>query len=199
MKFLAFTDLHSDEKYLKKLVSRGRKEDIDFILCSGDFSSFGRGGRMVLKALNELDKKVYLIPGNHEEREGMMDELMDGFSNCINFDRKAITIGNYVFLGYGGDGFSQQDAAFRQLARDWYGKHKKAKVVFVTHGPAYGTKLDKLEMGHVGSKDYRQFIERIKPRLAISGHLHETVNTTDSIGETKIVNPGWEGMVIELN
>ena len=60
-------------------------------------------------------------------------------------------------------------------------------------------KLDLLEMGHVGNKDYLKFIRRMKPKLAISGHLHETVGVMDKIDKTQIVNPGWDGMVIELN
>ena len=91
-----------------------------------------------------------------------------------------------------------QDAEFRKISRDWYGKYKDKKIVLVTHQPPYGTKLDRLGQRHVGNEDYRKFIERIEPKVAISGHLHETVGLSDSIGKTKIVNPGWDGMVVEL-
>ena len=75
---------------------------------------------------------------------------------------------------------------------------KNKKVVLITHGPAYKSKLDKLGKRHIGNIDYRKFIERIKPKLAISGHLHETIGEIDKIGNTKLINPCWDGMVIEL-
>jgi Icc-related predicted phosphoesterase len=51
---------------------------------------------------------------------------------------------------------------------------------------------------HVGNKDFRSFIERIKPNLVICGHIHETAEKKDKIGKTIVINPGWEGVVVEL-
>ncbi len=198
MKLLAFTDLHADKKLLHDLAVRARKNDVDLVVCCGDFTIFGRGMRIVLEALESIEKPVYIIPGNHEEKEGLLDKALEGFRYCRSLHEKDVVIGNYVFLGYGGGGFAQEDAAFRSIARKWYGKYNGKKIVLVTHGPPFGTKLDILPMGHVGNKDYRRFIERIKPKVAISGHLHETVGVVDAIGKTKLVNPGWDGVVVEL-
>ena len=198
MKFLTFVDVHENRKSIKELVSRASQKDIDFVLCAGDFSTFGRGLRYILRLLQELGKPIYIIPGNHEEREGLLEEVLPAYSNCINLHQQAMMIGDHLFLGYGGGGFTQEDAEFRKLAREWYGKRHGAKIVLVTHGPPFATKLDILHGQHVGNKDYRRFIERIKPKLTICGHLHETAGATDVIGPTRLVNPGWEGMVIEL-
>lgn len=198
MKFLTFTDLHEDQEVLKELVGRASKPDIDFVICCGDISTFGNGLKYNLKKLNSLGKKVYVIPGNHEEGTDF-GVVMAEFPNLINLDRRAAVVGDYVFLGHGGGGFTLQDASFRKISREWYGKYNGKKIVLVTHQPPYGTKLDQLRQGYVGNKDYTAFILRIKPKLALSGHLHETVGLVDVLGETKIANPGWEGMVIELN
>ncbi len=197
MKILAFTDIHEDKDALKKLLVRAKEDDIDYIICAGDFSTFGRGSRFVLKKFSKVGKPFYVIPGNHEEG-GNYPEMVKEYPNCFFFHKKKFKLKNYVLLGYGGDGFSLHDPKFRKVAREWYGKYKQDKVILVTHGPPSGTKLDLLEKTHVGNIDYRKFIERIKPKLAISGHLHETVGLVDKIGKTKVVNPGWEGMVIEL-
>lgn len=197
MKFLAFTDIHEDRKKLNDLVTRASQPDIDFIICCGDISTFGRGVKNVLKAFHALGKKMYLIPGNHEEHINF-EEMLKEYPYCISLHRKAMKIPDYLFLGYGGNGFSQEDAEFRKIAREWYGKFKGQKIIFITHGPAFDTKLDLLHDHHVGNKDYRKFIERIQPRLVISGHLHETVGAADKINKTRLVNPGWDGMVIEL-
>ncbi len=198
MKFLTFTDLHEDKAVLKELVKRAAQPDIDVIICCGDISTFGRGLTSVFKLFNALEKPFYVIPGNHEEGKQILNEALMGFSNCHNFDRQAVKVGEFVLLGYGGDGFSMQDEEFRKLARQWYGKYKEEKIIFVTHGPPFGTALDLMEQRHVGNKDFRQFIDRIKPKIAISGHLHESVGKIDALGRTKLLNPGWEGMVVEV-
>lgn len=197
MKFLTFVDLHEDRKQLKELIQRASEPDIDFIICAGDFSTFGRGMRNVFEQFDKLGKKVYFIPGNHEEQQGLMEKAAD-YENCVNLHQRAVKIGQYVFLGYGGGGFAMEDPGFRKIAREWYGKFKDQKVVLVTHGPPFGTTIDVLGSRHVGNKDYRKFIERIKPRLVVCGHLHETAGQVDKIGKTKLVNPGWNGMSIEL-
>ena len=138
-----------------------------------------------------------VIPGNHEEGE-KFEETVKDYEYVTSFNRKVFKKEGYIFLGYGGDGFSVRDPEFRKIAREWYGKYNSQKIVLVTHGPPAGTKLDILGDRHVGNIDYRKFIERIKPKLAISGHLHETAGAVDKIGKTKLVNPCWEGMVIEL-
>ncbi len=197
MKFLTFVDVHEDAQILKELVKRAAQEDIGFVLCAGDFTTFGRGIRNFLKAFDKIGKKLYLIPGNHEEHEGVLD-IVSEFEQVVNLHQQAIKINGYIFLGYGGGGFAQEDPQFRKLAREWYGKYKGEKIVLVTHGPPLGTTLDLLGNKHVGNRDYRKWIERLQPKLAISGHLHETAGATDVIGKTRLVNPGWEGMIIEL-
>lgn len=197
MKFLTFVDVHEDQQTWKQLLSRAGEADIDFVLCAGDFSTFGRGMGLVLEQFNALGKPFYVIPGNHEEREGQMD-IVKKYPHCHNLHGNALPIGDFMFLGYGGGGFAQEDATFRKIARQWYGSYKERKTVLVTHGPPFATTLDLLNQRHVGNKDYRKFIERMKPKLVIAGHLHETAGKTDTIGKTKLVNPGWDGMVIEL-
>lgn len=197
MKFLTFTDLHENKDGLNALVTRAAEPDIDFVVCAGDISSFGRGLPTVLKAFSDLGKPFYVVPGNHEEGEGF-EEVVRKHKHCVSLDRKAIVVGEYVFLGFGGGGFAMKDQEFRKIARFWYGKFNGKKIVLLTHQPPFGTKLDFLHQRHVGNEDFRDFIIRIKPKLAISGHLHETVGEVDALGETKLINPGWDGMVIEL-
>jgi Icc-related predicted phosphoesterase len=198
MKFLAFVDLHEDKKALKKLLELSAKPEVDFIICAGDLTQFSRNIRFILRQFNELGKKIYLIPGNHES-DTLFEEILPDYQNFVDINNKAIQIGDYVLLGYGGGGFSSQDADFRRIARDWYSKYKDKKIILVIHGPPYGTKTDFLEGHYVGNKDYRAFIERIKPKLVICGHIHETAGMIDKIEETQVINPGSEGMFIDLN
>ena len=198
MKALAFVDLHEDKKALQKLLERAKQKDIEFLISAGDLSQFGRNLRYVLKQLNDLGKKIYLIPGNHES-EDVIAGMVKDYPNCLNLHKLAINVGEYVFLGYGGGGFSHEDSEFRKISRQWYGEHQGKKIVLVTHGPPHGTKVDSLGGSYVGNKDFRSFIERIKPKLVLCGHIHENAGVQDKIGESQILNPGWDGRVIELS
>jgi Icc-related predicted phosphoesterase len=65
----------------------------------------------------------------------------------------------------------------------------KVKVQ-VTHAPPVRTKLDVVYTGaHVGSEAVRKAIEKFKPVLAISAHIHEA-RGVDEIGGTKLINAG---------
>jgi uncharacterized protein len=198
MKFLTFVDLHEDKNVLKKLVYRAKEDDIDFLVTPGDITLFGKSLRYILKKLNGIGKKVYLIPGNHES-DNMLNKVLADYPNCINFNNSHFKESGYVFLGYGGGGFSAEDSEFRKISRKWYSEFQDDKTILVTHGPPFGNKIDLIEKRHVGNKDFRKFVERINPKLVICGHIHETAGVQDKLGKTMIINPGGEGMVIELN
>jgi Icc-related predicted phosphoesterase len=44
-------------------------------------------------------------------------------------------------------------------------------------------------MGGSGSKSLREFMDRVKPRLLLTGHIHEA-RTASFTGYTLLVNPG---------
>ena len=199
MRLLAFSDLHADTAVLKKLVKRAQKDDIDLVVCAGDFTVFE--GRMyyILKKLDKIGKKILIIPGNHEAPESV-EEAIKRYENFVFLHKKSWKKDGVRFLGWGTDGFSLESAEFRKVAREWRRSFAggKEKLVLVTHAPPYGTKLDALNNDHVGNKDIRKGIERLKPVLAISGHIHENEGKEDKIGKTRIVNPGWNGVILEV-
>jgi Icc-related predicted phosphoesterase len=75
-----------------------------------------------------------------------------------------------------------------------------APLVLVSHQPARDTITDLAGNGaHVGSTAVRAFIERRKPVLCLSGHIHEAQGV-DNIGQTTLVNPGpfMEGRYVAI-
>lgn len=68
------------------------------------------------------------------------------------------------------------------------------KTVYVIHSPPYGTGLDQVHRGHVGSKPMRSFIEKEQPYITLHGHIHETVELSgefaEKIGETYCFSSG---------
>ena len=199
MKLLAFSDLHADFAVLKKLIARAQQPDIALLACAGDFTVFGSFMAEILGKLDVLGKPVLLIPGNHEEPEKVR-QTAKNTKNVIYLHEQLLRRDGITFLGWGTDGFSRHSGAFRSAARSWrrHLTEEDGIIILVTHAPPYKTKLDALDGSSVGNADIRREIERIRPRLAISGHIHENAGTQDRIGSTIIINPGWNGMVVEI-
>ena len=78
--------------------------------------------------------------------------------------------------------------------------NEKEKLIFVSHGPPFGTKLDYLDhlQRYRGSKTLREFIKKFKPKFVVCGHLHENEKKEDKLNNTIILNPGKYGKIIEI-
>ncbi len=211
MKILFFTDVHSSSdkedsfryyvasldglmKKFSKILEKSKECDV--LVCCGDLSVFSSGLENSMMMLKKAKKKVLIIHGNHEDQEDV-ERLCDG-KNLIFMHKKVLTIDDVTFAGYGGDGFSERDLGLEKWAKD--AKNKiNGKFVFFTHAPPYNTKLDNLPgWGHRGSKSVRDSIEILQPDLFASGHFHETFLKQDKIKKTKLINPGDEGIIVEI-
>lgn len=197
MKVLAFVDLHGNKQALKKIIERGKKKDIKAVICAGDFTIFGNEEKEILTKLNKIGKPVLVVHGNHEDDMSLRKHCIM-LKNCIFLHNNKFRINDYLFVGWGGGGFSYSDRHFEKnfkRMKKWI--KKDDKIVLVTHAPPYKTKIDSIGKEHAGSKSVRKFIERFKPVLAVSGHLHECVGE-DKIGKTKVVNPGHKGRILTV-
>jgi len=196
MKILAFVDLHGAMSVLKKIVIMAKRESADCIVCAGDITIFGNSLQQLLNTLDSVGLPVIIMHGNHED-ESTMRRLCDKSKNLHFLHKGTYEIGDVMFLGYGGGGFSTTDDEFDAWAKKTMENVVEGKkIVLVTHAPPYGTKLDPILDQPAGSKSIRQFIKQMQPKLAISGHLHENAGQKDKIDGTKLVNPGPWGMML---
>ena len=84
-------------------------------------------------------------------------------------------------------------------------KNMDSKSIFATHTPPLNTNLDIFYGGHhVGSSAVREIIQKKQPKLALSGHIHESCILSgemgDRIGKTFCLNPGnSRPVVIDLD
>jgi len=197
MKILFFADTHGDRKALTNL--KNKAKEADHVVCLGDFTIMESEIDEVMKQLNEFNKPVLLIHGNHEDDFRVRD-LAENYQNITFLHKGAYELENHLFLGYGGDGFSTNDPEFENVAEKFFKKEIKEnkKIIFLTHGPPHGTEIDKINGAHSGNKSYRKFIDEVKPHLAISGHLHENAGKHQKIGRTFILNPGKNGAIINI-
>jgi uncharacterized protein len=196
MKALSFTDLHGDYKILKKTGAKVKREKPDLILCAGDISVFEHRMKEVLRRVNSWNIPVYIIHGNHESEDSLRAAC--SMHKNIYFIHKTVKkINDYAIIGYGGGGFAERDRSFIKWMDNVKKKFAGLNKVLLTHGPPYGTKLDKLGE-YVGNKSYTAAIKRYKPVLHVCGHLHENEGKRDMINQTIVINPGPNGKVIMI-
>ena len=197
MKILAFTDLHGNKKGMHSIINKFTKNNPELLICAGDLTDFGRNLDKICREFNKFDVPVFVTLGNHEiEKELIL--MSKKYKNIIYLHKIFYEYKNCLFFGFGGGGFGYRIPEFEAFVKKNKVKFKtKKQLIFVTHAPIYNTKLDILGENHVGCKSTRDFIEKFKPALVFCGHFHENENKTDYIGKIKIVNPGYEGMIIE--
>lgn len=198
MNLLAFTDIHASNKAIKELANKIKKHNPDILVCCGDISIFEHHLESTLKKLAGLAKPLIIIHGNHE-REELLKKACAKYKNAEFIHKKTKKINDIVFVGYGGGGFSRIDEGFEQFIRNKTKNIKNNKIIFITHGPPYGTKLDYIYQHHAGCESYRKFITKNKNViLALSGHLHETTGAKDKLNNALLINPGPYGVIITL-
>lgn len=199
MKLLAFTDIHGSLPALKRIEQKVKTQNPDLLVCAGDLTIFEHGIVGIIKRLNNLNKKIIIIHGNHEN-ESTFIRCSRIYKNVIFIHKNHIFVDDVLFIGYGGGGFSMVDKEFDKIAKTKFKKiiknNKDKKIILVTHAPPYRTKVDKIGRRYVGNKSIRNFVDKNKIDLLICGHLHENFGKEDNIGKTKIINPGMFGKII---
>jgi len=196
MKMLVFTDVHGDNKIINNLIKKSR--NVDLLVCCGDITWFGDKLFSVIRRFKKTGKSMLLIPGNHESVKEIKN-VAKKFDFVINLHAASYQLGDTLFFGYGNEGFKKVELGLEKIIPKFKKNLKKdLKIVFVTHGPAYGYKLDKLSIGHVGCRSFNKFINIINPKFHFCGHLHENFNIVDKIGRTFSINPGPGGRIISI-
>jgi Icc-related predicted phosphoesterase len=193
MIIIALADIHGCLDYLEGICDILKRSDL--VLIAGDITNFGGRGRAnkILTALRSCNEQVYAIAGNCDL------PAVDGFlaDEEINLDCNCVELDGIRFCGVSGCSsgckFFSHKPDEERFARSFELIEKQVssdRFVLVTHQPAWGTNLDLVgEDRHAGSHAIRDYIERSKPLLAVSAHIHESPGT-DMIGNTPIVNPG---------
>jgi len=196
MKILCFTDLHGSDSIFEKIKEKSKKADL--IIACGDISVFERDLSNLIKNLDNLGKRVFLIHGNHED-PSIMNELCKKTKNVVFIHKKVVRVQNCLIVGYGGGGFGDSDSEYEKFIMKAKKVFKKEdKLIFAFHGPPSDNKLDFIYGRHVGNKSYTKAIIKIQPSIALCGHLHENFNQMDYIGKTLLLNPGPRGKFVDL-
>ena len=194
MRILAFSDLHLARARAADLVAAS--SDADLVIGAGDFCNMRQGLSEAMALLSGITAPFVVVPGNAESVEELQAAANPGMrvlhGTGVDVNRLRV-----FGLGYGvpvtpfgswSCDLSEEDAG-QMLAKC------EAAEILVLHSPPKGV-ADVTSGGQsVGSTAIYNAIERIQPRLAFCGHIHDSWGQTGRIGATQVVNlgprPNW--------
>lgn len=168
----------------------------DLIIIAGDLTQFGgeKDAEEVIGAVEKYNTSILAVTGNCDKKE--VDGYLD--SRKMNIHGRSVNIDGLSFMGAGGSLPCPSPTPNVYTEEDYVGIFEESvegsddglPAILVSHQPPYGTLNDRVSNGtHVGSRTVREFIERHKPLVCFTGHIHEAPGI-DTLGSTKVVNPG---------
>jgi Icc-related predicted phosphoesterase len=198
MNILALSDLHNSRRGAETALRLASEVAPDLILIAGDFTNLGSED-YARDVIGRLPARTLAVPGNMDAG-AIGPALSSGKGQNIHL-RKEI-IDGIPFVGLGGWINSPS------LGESWGVPPEEAEralsglmtegCVLLTHVPPLGH-LDGVPVPevfaargskeHIGSRMVLGLVERFKPRLVVSGHVHES-RGIETAGGTVFVNPG---------
>ncbi len=199
LKILAVSDTHGDSKLTKKLAEKAEAEKVDLVILCGDIVGW-QETKDIIKPFKDKNKKVLIIPGNHESfaTADFLAELY-GVKNIHGYSVKYEDVG--IFGAGGADmqffpGHITDKELFETLKKAHKSLEGIEKKIMVTHMHPEGSKSE--FSGFKGSKAITKAIKEFKPNILIHGHVHEAAGFEETIGKTRVINVGKNGRIIEL-
>lgn len=195
--WIAFGDIHENYATLGGIPEL---PEADGVIVTGDLTNYGGPEKAadVMQAVTSRCARVLAQAGNLDNHSvedwltgqgvnmhARITELAPGLA-VLGLGGSTPTPGNTP-IEYTEDEYRQWLAPLREAAK------KCPHLILASHNPPKDTACDRLTNGmHVGSEAVRAFIEDVQPEVCVCGHIHEAV-AEDSIGRTRIVNPGMLG------
>ncbi len=201
MKILAAGDIHGDMGLAQYLAERAEKEDVDLVILCGDLTFHEQSTDNIVGPFVKKDKKVLLIPGNHETvaTTDFLAELY-GVKNIHGYSVKYEDLG---IFGCGGANIgphsTMTDQEIFSMLEQGFEKIKYLqKKLMVTHVHPTKTKMEQLSEFVPGSDGVHKAIEEFHPDIMLCSHVHEAEGIEEMVGKTKVINVGRHGKIFEM-
>jgi len=183
VRFLAVADIHSRAAAVQAIREEADRHTPDAIIVAGDLTSYGDAAE-VRRVLGSLPGRVLAIPGNLDVPRAFEAGLAG--SRAESMVGKRIEIRGVTVAGMPGC------APARATPCD----------VLVVHEPPWGL-LDDVGGGrHIGLREHLEALERLRPRVLLCGHCHESPGIMTH-RDTTVVNctlgSGGRGALVEID
>ena len=200
LKILAASEIEGDSAAAKKLAEKAVKENVDLVVLCGDLTGW-RETNNIIKPFKDKNKKVLIIPGNHDSFA--TTDFLAEFYGVKNIHGYSVKYNNVGFFGAGGvenlpsfPGHITEKELLATLKKAHSGLRGIEKKIMVTHMHPAGSKSE--FSGVKGSKAITKAIWQFKPDILLHGHIHEASGFEEYIGKTRVINVGREGKIIEI-
>jgi uncharacterized protein len=198
LRLLAFSDLHTDLGRAGELVARAGEADV--VIGAGDFASVHRGLDRTIATLAAIETPTVLVPGNNETEDALRAATHD-WSAATVLHGESIELEGRTFFGLGaGIPITPWDWSFDldETEAEEALAGCPAGAVLVLHSPPRGHCDVSGGGAHLGSEAILNAIESIAPPLAVCGHIHESWGCESRIGDSRLVNLGPDGHLLEI-
>ncbi len=196
VKILAAGDIHGSKTIADKLSHKALKNEVDLVILAGDiFGVLKNEDSSLLNSFKKNNQKVFFVNGNWDSLEETNKLIKHSYA-------KSLEDSYYVYDGVGITGVGNADWRMKLEESDLtkiknnFEKMKDVKKVLVSHGHASGTKAE--FSGISGDEILRRAIDELNPDLLISAHIHEAEGIEEKIGNTKIIQVGHNGKIINI-
>lgn len=194
MNILAFSDLHLARARSAAIVEASAEADL--VIGAGDFCNHRAGLDDAMTMLSDITKPMIIVPGNAESADELRAAALP---NATVLHGEGTTQGGLRLFGLG---YGVPLTPFGSWSCDLTEDEAEAMLapctatdILILHSPPKGIADETSDGLSVGSTAIRDAIERIQPKLAVCGHIHDSWGTTGQIGKTKVVNlgprPNW--------
>lgn len=200
MKILAAGDIHGDVSLCEKLAKKAEDKNVDLVILCGDLTYAEQSTENIIGPFKKRKEKILLIPGNHESlaTADFLAELYD-VKNIHGYSVKYEDIG---IFGAGGANIGLFQVSENEIFNLLKKGHDKIdylkKKIMVTHVHPKGTKMEKFSDFVPGSSGVRKAVETFKPKILLCSHVHEAEGIEEMIGDTKVINVGKMGKILDL-
>jgi len=199
MRFLVLSDVHGRAKVVRFANRLLKDMSLDGAIVLGDITHFGPPS-WASEFLSQLIRPAYAVPGNCDP----LGTLQNIEEVATSLHRRKVRIDGWTLGGHGGSNptiFNTPNEMPEEEIEDGLRPIMEKGMALVVHCPPLGT-LDLTSVNrHAGSVAIARLVEEFRPRVVLSGHIHEARGIVEKDG-TLYMNPGAakEGFsaVIEL-
>ena len=204
MKVLCFSDLHCDRASARSIVDQSK--DADLVVGAGDFANQHRGLADTLDILCEITQPSFLVPGNGETLEELLEAsanwesatVLHGSGLTVEMGSTSLPVfgvgGGIPVTPFGAWSYDFDEESAIDLLSDC-----PASGLLIVHSPPIET-VDHDSSDRVrGSQSIRECVERCQPKLVVCGHIHSDWGKQVRLGESLVVNAGPQGVMIDLD
>jgi Icc-related predicted phosphoesterase len=199
MKLLLLSDLHNDRAAARAAARRAAA--FDAVVIAGDFGNVRRDLQPCIDVLKVITRPAVLVAGNNETTDELTAACRTWPAARV-LHGTACDVAGVSFFGVGGGipvtpfgdwsyDFDEEQAAGLLAACP-------AGGVLVTHSPPKGCVDVSSRGGSIGSMAIRDAILRVRPRLAVCGHVHGSGGQVGNLDGIPVVNAGPGGIEWKL-